>query len=225
MNFEKSYEQFWNSQVREATGQRSEMLNRDLKGTKLLLENVLLPVFGTFDGMALEYEMIGPSGVKIYGDVGMERIGTIFEEDHFVTHAKKITRDRFSFERARARTVAINGFIYFPYSRDELEKKPELCRRNLYELLGRMGSAEGTSLLKLPVYEREVLRCAMMRTQPFQLSNVSAWLQLKKEACRNIMKSLIAKGLISPVGGSERRSFAFAITKNATALLVSMRKV
>lgn len=135
MNFVKSYEQFWKSQVREATGQRLEMLNRDLKGTKLLLENLLLPVFGTFDGMVLEYEMIGPSGVIIYGDVGMKRIGTIFEEDHFVTHAEKITRDRFSFERARARTVAINGFIYFPYSRDELEKKPELCQRNLYELL------------------------------------------------------------------------------------------
>jgi hypothetical protein len=41
--FEKKYEDFWKEQVREAGGQRLEMLQRDLTGTKKLLEILLLP--------------------------------------------------------------------------------------------------------------------------------------------------------------------------------------
>ncbi|CAH1191586.1 hypothetical protein PAECIP111891_00034 [Paenibacillus allorhizoplanae] len=67
--FEKEYEIFWNKQVRQAQGQRLDMLGRDLTGTKKLLEVVLLPVLGTFEGLELEFEMISLSGVKIYGDV------------------------------------------------------------------------------------------------------------------------------------------------------------
>src|SRR4051812_6014452 len=105
--FEKEYEIFWEEQVRGASGQRLEMLQRDLSGTKKLLEVVLLPVLGTLEGLVLEYEMMSLSGVKIYGDVFHPKLRTVFEDDSFVTHAEKITRDRFSFERARARSVAI----------------------------------------------------------------------------------------------------------------------
>jgi hypothetical protein len=48
--FEKKYEDFWREQVRKADGQRMEMLQRDLTGTKKLLEILLLPVFGSFEG-------------------------------------------------------------------------------------------------------------------------------------------------------------------------------
>jgi hypothetical protein len=85
------------------------MLQRDLTGTKKLLEGVILPVVGTLEGLVLEYEMTSLSGVKVYGDVFHPKLRTVFEEDSFVTHAEKITRDRFSFERARARSVAILG--------------------------------------------------------------------------------------------------------------------
>ncbi|QMV41444.1 hypothetical protein [Cohnella cholangitidis] len=170
--FDTGYGIFWKEQVRGASGQRLEMLRRDLTGTKKLLETVLLPVFGSFENMEIEYEMMGLSGTRIYGDVFHSRLRIVFEEDHFVTHAEKITRDRFSFERARARSVAIYGYVYFPYSRDELEKKPEFCQRNLYELIGRIGNAEGTGLLELPVYEREVMRFALLRNKSFQLADI-----------------------------------------------------
>ncbi|MDR6551222.1 hypothetical protein [Paenibacillus qinlingensis] len=113
-SFEKQYASFWEEQVRHASGQRLEMLQRDLTGTKKLLEELLLPVLGTLDGLVLEFEMMSLSGMKIYGDVGHPQIRTVFEEDSFVTHAEKISRDRFSFERARARSVAILGYTYFP---------------------------------------------------------------------------------------------------------------
>src|SRR5262245_29155759 len=101
--FEEEFLVFWERQVKEADGQRLEMLQRDLTGTKLLLEKVLYPVLGTFDGLELEFEIVSLSGVKIYADVFYPLLGVVFEEDNFITHAEKITRERFSFERGRAR--------------------------------------------------------------------------------------------------------------------------
>jgi hypothetical protein len=66
--FEEEYQDFWKEQVRGASGQRLEMLQRDLTGTKKLLEMLLKPVLGTFKGLILEHEMVSLSGTKIYGD-------------------------------------------------------------------------------------------------------------------------------------------------------------
>jgi hypothetical protein len=217
--FEKAYDTFWKEQIRIADGQRLEMLQRDLSGTKLLLEMVLFPVFGTFEDLVLEYEMASLSGTKIFGDVFHPMLRIVFEEDSFVTHAEKITRDRFSFERARARSVATLGHVYFPYSRDELEKKAHFCQRNLYELIGRIGIADGIGLLQLPVYEREVLRFAVMRSKPFRLIEACDWLQLKYEACRKVLGSMESKGLLYLVGGGNTRCHEFMNTEKGAALL------
>jgi hypothetical protein len=211
--FEKKYEEFWKEQVRGADGQRLEMLKRDLTGTKKLLEILLLPIFGSFEGLVLEYEMVSLSGVKIYGDVFHPMLRTVFEEDNFVTHAEKITRDRFSFERARARSIPTLGYTYFPYSRDELEKKPDFCQRNLYELIGRIGNADGVGLYQLPVYEREVMRSALLRNKPFRLADVCVWLLLKKETCRKVLRDLETKGLVYSIGGGKTRCHEFMITE------------
>ncbi|QJD84400.1 hypothetical protein [Cohnella herbarum] len=217
--FEKEYEAFWKDQVRNASGQRLEMLHRDLTGTKIMLKTLLVPVFGSFEGLVLEHEMVSVSGVKIFGDTLLPQLRIIFEEEHYVTHAERITRDRFSFERARARSVAMLGFTYFPYSRDELEKKPEFCQRNLFEFIGRIGNAEGVGLLQLPVYEREVMRFAIMRSKPFELSDVSLWLQLKHETCRKVMRELELKGLVRSIGGGKIRCHEFMLTDKAASLL------
>lgn len=217
--FEEEYSIFWQEQVHGASGQRLEMLGRDLTGTKKLLEGVLLPVLGTFDGLVLEFEMLSLSGAKIYGDVFHRLLRIVFEEDSFVTHAEKITRDRFSFERARARSVAILGYTYFPYSRDELEKKPDFCQRNLYELIGRIGNVEGAGLNQLPVYEREVLRFALLCNKPFLLTDVCRWLQLKRETCRKVMRELEIKRLVYSIGGGPMRCHKFMITEKAATLM------
>lgn len=163
--------------------------------------------------------MTSLSGIKIYGDVFHDKLRTVFEDDSFVTHAEKITRDRFSFERARARSVAILGYTYFLYSRDEITKKPSFCRRNLYELIGRIGNLEGVGLLQLPVYEREILRYSLLGNKPFRVTEVCMWLQLKSETCRKILRDMEAKGLVYPIGRGTMRSHKFMITEKAMGLL------
>ncbi|MNY66466.1 hypothetical protein D3C86_2038980 [compost metagenome] len=80
-------------------------------------------------------------------------------------------------------------------------------------------------LHQLPVYEREVLRCALFCDKPFELSDVSSWIQLKKEACGKIVRSLESKELLKPVGGSLNRCYKFMITDKAVALLHGKNRV
>jgi hypothetical protein len=215
--FEKEFEELLKEQLRGASGQRLEMLQKDLTGTKKMLD-VLYPVLGTLEGLILEFEMVSLSGVKIYGDVFHPVHRIVFEEENFLTHAELVSRDRFSFERARARSIAQFDYTYFPYSRDELEKKPEFCQRNLSERLGRIANTEGIGLLELPVYEREVLRFALLCPAPFQLANTYIWLQLTKETCRKVLRSLETKGYIGRVGGSQTRCHGFLITPKGVSL-------
>lgn len=138
--FEKLFELYLNEQKRSANGRRLEMLQRNLTGEIKLLKEVLWPVLGSFDGLEMEHEMIGMSGMRIFGDFYYKPLQLIFEGEGFVSHAEMITRDRFDFEKMRIRTIAQYRYTFYPFSWDDLDKRPEACRRAVYALLGMYGS-------------------------------------------------------------------------------------
>lgn len=208
---------FIEKQRRSATGQRLEMLQRDLSGTIKLLTDLLLPVFGSLEGFHLEYEIIGTNGVKIYADVYYEPLGLVFECDGYVPHVELITRDRFSFERMRVRTFALSGYAYFPFSRDELDKKPEMCRRAVYEMLGRRGRGGG-GLRELPIHERELLRMAV-DVIDFAPNDVCDWLGVRQDKARLLLRNMTLSQLLVRVGGGERRCHRYAIAEQGKELL------
>ena len=109
--FEEEFVALVRQQKVEAKGQRFDMLEKDMTGTKKMLE-VIYPDIGSLEGIILEFEMISLAGVKIYGDAFIKSWKTVLEEENYITHAETVTRKRFSFERARARSVAVFGYIY-----------------------------------------------------------------------------------------------------------------
>ncbi|MDI4643896.1 hypothetical protein [Cohnella hashimotonis] len=209
--------EFVEAQRKTAKGQRLEMLQRDLSGTIKLLTDLLLPVFGSLEGFQLEYEIVGANGFKIYADVYYEPLGLVFECDGYVVHAELITRDRFSLERMRMRTFTLGGYAYFPFSWDELDKKPEMCRRAVYEVLGKRGRG-GSGLQRLDVYERELLRVAA-NSKMFTPKHVRDWLDIKHRKARELIQSMKQSQLIVRVGGSEHRDYGYAIGEKGKELL------
>lgn len=208
---------FIEKQRKTAKGQRLEMLQRDLSGTIKLLTDLLLPVFGTLEGFHLEYEIVGTNGVKLYADVFYEPLGLVFECDGYVPHVELMTRDRFSFERMRMRTFALGGYMYLPFSRDELDKKPETCRRAVYEVLGKRGRG-GAGLRDLPVHERELLRIAV-DVSIFAPADVREWLGIREEKARLLLRSMTQSQLLVRVGGGEQRCHRYAIAEQGKELL------
>lgn len=209
--FEEAFGRFLEEQRSSASGQRLERLHKDLTGEKKMLGEVVWPVLRSFEGITLEYEIISLTGVKIYIDAFYEPLRWALESEGFVPHAQNITRDRFDFERMRVRTIAMYGYTYIPFSWDELDKKPEACRRAVYELLGRHsteGSAPGLS-----VYEREVLRYAMRLNRPLRPADVRDCLRLGTTASRQVLRNLMEKKLIHPATGTTHRHHQYIMDK------------
>lgn len=219
-NLDSVFEAFVEEQKRSASGQRLEMLKRDLTGTKKLLEVVVWPTLRTLDGIILEYEFVSSSGVRIYLDAYYEPLRLALECDGYAAHGENLTRDRFSFERMRVRSMALEGMRCFPFSYDELDKKPEMCRRAMYEMLGRYESSPGAALLTLSVFEREVLRLGWRKNGgPFKMAEVCECLLIGDDGARSLLKKMVQAELIQPVGRGTKRFRSYRLMEKADKYL------
>ncbi|RIX60410.1 hypothetical protein D3P08_02295 [Paenibacillus nanensis] len=206
-SFEVEFKKFVEAQKKGAKGRRLEMLQKDMTGEKKLFRELIWPVFRSFEGFVMQYEMIGANGVTMYIDAFYVPLGIAFESEGFVAHAENITRDRFDFERFRIRTMANKGYIYFPYSWDELNKKPEACRSSLFELLGKLrGASEDLSL-----YERTVLQYASYINRPIRVSDVCVCLGKGEALSRKVLKELHSKKKLRPLRPDKLRNHAYVL--------------
>lgn len=205
MSVEEEVERFVEEQRANARGQRCELLEGDLAGTKRLLEH-LWTVLGSFEGIILEYEFIGANGERNYIDVYYEPLAIGFECEGFVPHAETITRRRFSYEKRRVRRKAKLRIVYYPFSKDELDHEPEMCRQDLREIIGIHTSVAGSRAMEqLSVYEREVLRYALRLMRPLKLEDVKYCLGCKYARARKVIDQLESKNMLKAIGsGTER---------------------
>ncbi|WP_020620007.1 hypothetical protein [Paenibacillus daejeonensis] len=221
--FDKAYELFLQQQKLGATGARRERLDKIGPGEKLLLR-ILWHVFQSFDGFHLEYEMQSVSGVKLYIDIYYEPLGIAFECDGYVVHAELITRERFTFERMRIRSMAMKGITYIPFSYDELEKKAEACQAYLYMLLGKFEStAKSPAFMNLKIQERELLRYMSRLDRKFNARDAAQCLNYSTKASRDILRTMTAKQLIHPAGLGTQRHHYYELTDRARELILAMR--
>ena len=213
--FEAEFDKFLNEQRRTARGMRLERLKQDLTGERKMLSVAIWPVLKSFIGLTLEHEIMSMSGMRIYVDVFYAPLRIAFESEGFVVHAENITRDRFNFERMRVRTLIGCGYKYIPFTWDELDKKPETCRRTIYELLGRFSNTAG----EISVKEKEVLRQAQYLNRPFCIGDICDWLRLKQDASRRVLRMLLEKNLITPIGSGTIRYHQYTLQERAIELL------
>ncbi|SIR54708.1 hypothetical protein SAMN05880570_4151 [Paenibacillus sp. RU4T] len=214
-------ENFIVCQRESAKGQRQEMLGKDLHGTILLLRNVIMPIFGSLEGFQLEYEFAGPGGYRFFADVYYEPLRMIIECDGYVPHVELMTRDRFSLDRQRLRCMALGGYLFVPFSRDELEKKPDSCKRSIYELLGRYDQSAG-GMQRLDPRERELIRHAA-RGGLFTMTEAGLWLQVGKSAARRRVRKMMDDGWIVPEHIGKTRIHRYRLGEKGLQLLSERR--
>jgi hypothetical protein len=218
--FEKEFNEFLETQRKSASGLRLEQLQKDLTGEKKLIKEVLYPVFQSFDGLVMESELISSTGVKIFIDVLYEPLWFAFESEGFVAHAENITRDRFTFERMRVRSMVMHGYKYIPFTWDELDKKSDACRRSVFELLGRFSSTAGIAHKELTISEREVLRYSFRLNRPLRLEDACYCLKMRPQATRQVLLKLVEKKLIKPLNKGTIRFHEYALEEKATIYML-----
>lgn len=195
INFEDRFTEFLKEQKRTTDKRRLEMLNRDMTATKLLIKNILLPVLGTLQGVELEYRIKNSAGVSLFIDVFYAPLRLGLECEGFAAHAETITRERFSFERSKVRTMASLGISYLPFSMDEIEKRPETCRNSLAAILDYY-SHTMPKVAELSLYEREAMRYFSTLHTPFALADIQRHFKISRNKSIKIMHNLLAKQLI-----------------------------
>jgi len=221
--FEQAFEKFLSDQREGASGRRLEMLNSDLTGTKKLLEVAVWPILRSFEGIVLEYEVANASGVIIYIDAFFVPLSAALECEGFASHAEKVTRSRFDFERTRVRMLGTRGIVHMPFTKDQLDKQPELCRQSMYELMGKHSSIAGTrGIRELSVFEREVIRYGLHLQRPLRLEDVKYCLQCKYDLAKKTLTQLTSKGIIAPVGSGTKRYHEYCLLDQAGEILAKV---
>ncbi|MFC3800361.1 hypothetical protein [Cohnella sp. GCM10012308] len=166
----------------------------------------------------LEYEILSQNGVKLYADAFFAPLQHVYECEGFVPHVQLKTRERHDFAQSRLRTFAAKRFVYVPFSRDELEKKTEACRRSLYEIIGEQATSQQKGkLYLLPIVERELLRFALHVSNRFSLPNACQALNIGETSARKHLRSLYEKQLLRPIGNGDRRHHYYQITDEGRA--------
>lgn len=219
MVFDAEWGRFVEEQKRTAGPLRLEQLNKNKSGEKKLFEVVVWPTFQSFEGWVLEHEVIMPSGVRIYVDAFYKPLEWSLECEGFAVHAETITRDRFDFEKERIRTMAVYGYRFIPFSRDQLDKRPEACRRFMFEMIGRFSSGAAAEYFDLCIYEREIIRYAIRLDRPIRMKDARACLQTSEEHCRRVFKKMVSKGLIRPVDMTKQRCHGYVLEPSAKHML------
>jgi hypothetical protein len=219
--YEQDYERLLEEQKQQATGMRLEILNKQGEGEKKLVSNIILPVLKTTKGLILEYEFVTITGVRAYIDSFFIPLWIGFEGEGFIVHAQNNTRSRFDFERNKIRSISVNHYDYFPFSWDEMDKKPELCQRSIYEKLGRRMSngGIGTSYSEVSLYEREVIRYALRLGRPIRMADVCECLQSSHDFCLKVIRDMIAKKLLISINPSNKRNHEYILVEGVSKIL------
>lgn len=223
MRVDEQVERFLKDQMKGAEGRRREMLEKGLTAEIAMLKELIWPVLGSLEDVEMEFELVSMAGIRIYADFCLLKYRMILEVEGFVVHAEKVTRQRFDFERMRIRTFAEQGYIFVPFTWDELMKQPEACRRTLYAIIGKLGG-DGVRHDGLGVREKEVLRCALALNRPIRLADVRGCLKLSEPSSRKVLKMLVHKGYLLPEGSGAMRVHAYTLTEEGRTAIVAVRR-
>ncbi|GAB6930236.1 hypothetical protein JCM10914A_42190 [Paenibacillus sp. JCM 10914] len=153
--------------------------------------------------------MTNSTGVSLFIDVYYAPLRLGFECEGFSAHAETITRERFSLEKSKVRSMLRFGISYVPFSKDELDKRPEACRNSLLEILDFCGHKP--LLHHLTIYERETLRYLYTLFRPFNLADVRTHLGVSRNLSIKVLKGLLTKQLIRPLNPEAQRYYHYTV--------------
>lgn len=163
VGFEEAHQQFIGRHMEGRTGERKGRLARGHNfAEKLLLQNVLWPVLGSFEHLHPEYEVydwnrkfqfLDFAYLPPYGKFGIEC-------DGFQSHVKDMDRDRFSYSLNRDTFLTGLGWKMIHFSFDDVQNRPDMCRMLLQHVIGPHLIRGDAPIISIPAAEKDVLRFA-----------------------------------------------------------------
>ncbi|QHT62350.1 hypothetical protein GXP70_21785 [Paenibacillus lycopersici] len=201
--FEAAYELWIGAHAEQRTGERRGRLVRGHQyAEKLLLQHVWWPLFGNFDHLHPEYEVMDWNRKSQFMDFAYTppfgRFG--IECDGYQSHVKDMDRERFSYALNRDNYLTGMGWKMIHFSFDDIQHRPELCRMLLQLIVGpQLLRSPRSEWAVLTLFEKEVLRLACQMTKPIRTKDVSSYFQVGFRVARNALRKLCTIDLLTPI--------------------------
>jgi hypothetical protein len=209
MDFETAYALFIEKHKK---GRRGESLRRLTEGhghgEKMLLEKVWWPAFNNFDHLYPEYEVSDFKDGNRYLDFAflVDYVMMDVEFDGFNSHAKEISRTKFSDNLMIQNHLVLDGWKVIRFSHDDVVERPRMCQQILLQFMGRwVNSKRSEQIANLSVEERAILRLALRRTSKLYVAEVCRQLKVGDKKARKLLHGLLDKELLLPSSEQSKR--------------------
>lgn len=206
MGFAEDHAQWVEGHLKKRKGESHRRLKEGHgHAEKLFLEYVWYPAFHTFDHLIPEYEVQDFKDGQRYLDFAYVKppFYACFEIDGYGAHGRDLSRWQFADQLTRQNHLVLDGWRVLRFAYDDIAEKPRKCQQLLQQLLGRWLNA-AASLPAINPEEKELLRLAVRRQAPITLAEASRQLMAGEKAARAVLRSLVTKRMLAPVGGSRR---------------------
>lgn len=205
MKFEEAHEAFIESHAQRRSGDRLYHLKKGhAHAERLFLKAAWWVAFGNFDHLHPEYEVYDFKDGKRYLDFAyiLGFIKICIEIDGFGPHWQNMSNEKFSDDRMRQNYLSLDRWIILRFSYDDLVYHPRQCQQILQQQLGLL--LGNRSNMNLNHFEHEIIRYGLKTTGIMNVHEIHEHLMISEKAARKILKGMVEKQLIRPIGGPTR---------------------
>ncbi len=200
MNFEEAHALFISQHGAKRTGERRGRLERGHRhGEKLFLKNTWWPLWGNFDHLHPEYEVLDWRGRPYFADFawlpGFVRL--LIEIKGFAAHVRDIDRQKYCNELNRETFLYTMGFHVISFAYDDVEKRPDLCIALLRMAIDRYRPGR-PPVSRALLAEKEIIRLAIQLARPIRPKDVAGHFELDHKTAVRMLQKLCEKGWLSP---------------------------
>jgi hypothetical protein len=225
VSFQNAYEQWLAAHVKKRAGERRRRLEEGHgHAERLFVDRVWYPLFGGFDHLHPEYELVDFGGNLRFVDFAWIRdtVKLAIEIDGFSAHASNLSRRQFDDNLMRQNHLVIDGWHVLRFSCDMVRDQPRLCQQVVQQFFGKIWtlgvtrSMDGMSADEL--LEREVIRLALREDRPLHPIDVRRQLKISEWQTRHLLKRLVAKGLLEPLRADRQRIHCYRLIRTQLTL-------
>ena len=206
MGFSEAYEAFMDSHLERRSGERLRRL-RDGHGhaEKMFLNNVWWPTFHQFAYLHPEYEIHDYKDGYRYLDFAyiQPHFRVAIEIDGVGSHWRNISAWKFSDHCQRQNHLVIDGWYVIRFTYSQISEQPRLCQQTIQQLIGRwLNSAASKD--QLTVFDREIIRLAVLSINPITPREVCFQLGIGPDYAHRLLRALVQKQWLQPARGVSR---------------------
>ncbi|TVY08585.1 DNA-binding response regulator [Paenibacillus cremeus] len=208
--------------VRESSAERKRRLQEHHGiAEKLLLANVWWPAIGNLDGLHPEHEVRDfKDGARFvdFGYLPTPQLKVVLELDGYGPHWRDVSRWQFADHLMRQNHLLIDDWRLLRFAYDDVHEKPRRCQQVLLQALGKWGHTQKRADVQLTLYEQVILKFAQGCPDALTPAKVSQALGMDPQTAIKYLRSLAAKGLVTPLQSRTGRIMRYSVAASAWTL-------